>query len=141
VILDGRSYRVFQQGTPLIGCHGRRMCQMTMQTHQHSGCDACAWKFETQSPLNGPPSKVTTIDKHAKVRKGHSFLIRRNTWQQKRKHAPLISNSPGDDIRYCSIIRCCLTSNDGLPPLKTCGTTQVFHCLNESSVAHHQPKL
>jgi hypothetical protein len=62
-------------------------------------------------------------------------------WQNIRKRAPLISNSSDEDIRYFAIMRCRLTSNDALPPLKTCGIAQVFPCINESSVAYHQPKL
>jgi hypothetical protein len=51
----------------------------------------------------------------------HSFLIRRNSRRTLRKHAPLISNSSDEDIRYFAIIRRRLASNDGLPPLKTFG--------------------
>jgi hypothetical protein len=71
----------------------------------------------------------------------HSFLIRFNTQQIYPKNAPLISNSSDEYILYFAIIRRHFASNDSLPPLKTCGIAWVFLCLNESSVAHHQPKL
>jgi hypothetical protein len=71
----------------------------------------------------------------------HSFLIRRNTRQHIQKHAYVISNSSYEDSRYFAIIRRRLTSNDGLPLLKTCGIALVLYCLFESYVAHHQPNL
>jgi hypothetical protein len=51
----------------------------------------------------------------------HSFLIRANTRQHLRKHAPLMSTSSAEDRRFVAIIRRRLTLNDALPPLKTCG--------------------
>jgi hypothetical protein len=75
------------------------------------------------------------------VRAEHSFLIRRIAFRNIRKRAPLISNSSIQDIRYFVIIRFRLTSNDGLPPLNTCGIAWVLRCLTDSSVVHHQPKL
>jgi hypothetical protein len=71
----------------------------------------------------------------------HSFLFRPTARKNQRKHTPLISNSSDEDIRYFAIIRRRLTSTDALPPFKTFGIAPVFHCLNESSVAHHPPML
>jgi hypothetical protein len=56
-------------------------------------------------------------------------------------HALLISSSSGEDMRYLGFRRSRLTSNDGLPPLETCGIAYVFHRPNDSYVAHRQPKL
>jgi hypothetical protein len=78
---------------------------------------------------------------HDGRRTEHLFLICPNTWKNIGKHAPLISNSSDEDSRYVAIIRRRLTSDDALPRFKMCGFAFVFQCLNESSVAHHQPKL
>jgi hypothetical protein len=71
----------------------------------------------------------------------HSFLIRRNTQQTRRTHAPLMSNVSNQNTRCFAIIRRRLTSNDALPPLKACEIAWVVHSLNVRSVAHHKPEL